>query len=31
MVKAPPDVTHVHVFPVDPSLTADEAWHELCV
>jgi hypothetical protein len=22
---------HVHVFPVDPSQTADEAWHELCI
>ena len=22
---------HVHVFPVDPSLTADEAWKEICV
>lgn len=22
---------HVHVYPVDPSLTADEAWDELCL
>jgi hypothetical protein len=22
---------HVHVIPVDPSLTPDEAWHELCL
>lgn len=22
---------HSHVFPVDPSLDADEAWKELCI
>jgi hypothetical protein len=22
---------HVHVFPCDPTLTADEAWHEICL
>lgn len=22
---------HVHTYPVDPSLTADEAWRELCI
>lgn len=22
---------HVHVFPVDPSMTAEEAWYELCL
>jgi hypothetical protein len=24
-------VSHVHVYPVDASLTADEAWDELCL
>lgn len=22
---------HVHTFPVDASLTPDEAWHEICL
>lgn len=22
---------HVHVIPVDPSLTPDEAWREICI
>ena len=22
---------HIHTFPVDPSLTPDEAWRELCL
>ena len=22
---------HLHVIPVDPSMTPDEAWHELCL
>ena len=22
---------HVHVYPVDPTLTADEAWDEICI
>ncbi len=24
-------MSHIHTFPVDPSLTPDEAWHELCL
>lgn len=26
-----PDGSHIHVFPVDASLTPDEAWKELCI
>lgn len=22
---------HIHTFPVDASMTVDEAWHELCL
>lgn len=25
------DETHYHVIPVDPSLTIDEAWREICL
>lgn len=25
------DYVHSHVIPVDPSLTVEEAWHELCI
>lgn len=24
-------MSHIHTFPVDPSLTPDEAWRELCL
>lgn len=24
-------MSHLHVIPVDPSMTVEEAWHELCL
>jgi hypothetical protein len=26
-----PPAEHLHTIPIDPSLTVDEAWHELCL
>lgn len=25
------NIQHVHTFPVDPSLTQDQAWREICI